>query len=84
MDESTNEANITCLGLSIRFYSVKKRSVVDTFYRLLPLKDTTAHTIYTTLKGCLEEDGLDLNKLIGIGTDGASAMVGKHILFLLY
>lgn len=77
VDESTNEANITCLGLSIRFYSVKKRSVVDTFYRLLPLKDTTAHTIYTTLKGCLEEDGLDLNKLIGIGKYGASAMVGK-------
>lgn len=77
VDESTNEANITCLGLSIRFYSAKKRSVVDTFYRLVPLKDTTADTIYTTLKGCLEEDGLDLNKLIGIGTDGASAMVGK-------
>lgn len=77
IDENTDEANITCLGLSIRFNSAKQRTIVDTFYHFVPLKDTTADTIYTAVKGCLEEDGLGLNKLIGIGTDGASSMIGK-------
>lgn len=29
------------------------------------------------LKNCLGEDGLDINKIVGIGTDGASSMVGR-------
>lgn len=45
-DESTNEANVSCLALCIRFYSTSKKSVVDTFYRLVPLEDTTANTLY--------------------------------------
>ncbi|KAK3896201.1 hypothetical protein Pcinc_000123 [Petrolisthes cinctipes] len=36
-DESTNEANVSCLALCIRFYSDSKKSLVDTFYRLVPL-----------------------------------------------
>ena len=50
---------------------------MDTFFHLKPLKDTTSDTIYKAVKDCLEEDGLSLNKLIGIGTDGASSMIGK-------
>ncbi|KAK3877284.1 hypothetical protein Pcinc_017987 [Petrolisthes cinctipes] len=84
IDESTNEANITCLGLGIRFFSAEKETIVDTFYRLVPLKDATANTIYKTVKSCLQEDNLSIAKLIGIGTDGASSMVGKnHSLFTL-
>lgn len=69
VDESTNEAKISCLDISIRFFSPRKGAMVDTFYRLAPLKDATAETVYKTVKGCLQEDNLDIDKLIGIGTD---------------
>ncbi|XP_076028603.1 zinc finger protein 862-like [Oratosquilla oratoria] len=77
VDESTNEANISCLALCIRFYSTSKKSVVDTFYRLLPIENATADTLYQTVKRCLAEDGLDVKKMIGLGTDGASSMIGR-------
>ena len=84
IDESTNEAKISCLALSIRFFSPKKRAIVDTFYRLVPLENATAETVYRNVKDCLEEDNLDILNLIGIGTDGANSMVGRtHSLITL-
>ncbi|XP_076062362.1 zinc finger protein 862-like [Oratosquilla oratoria] len=77
VDESTNEANISCLALCIRFYSTSKKSVVDTFYRLLPIENATADNLYQTVTRCLAEDGLDVKKMIGLGTDGASSMIGR-------
>lgn len=53
VEESTNEAKISYLALSIRFLSKKKRAMVDTFYRLVPLKDATAETVYMAVKKCL-------------------------------
>ncbi|XP_066985911.1 SCAN domain-containing protein 3-like [Macrobrachium rosenbergii] len=84
VDESTNEAKISCLALSIRFFSPKKEAIVDTFYRLVPLKNATAENVHKTVKDCLEEDSLDIHKMIGIGTDGANSMVGRtHSLITL-
>lgn len=64
VDESTNETKVSCLALTIRFFSPSKRAIVDTFYRLVPLKDTTADTVYQAIKVCLKEDELDVNKLV--------------------
>lgn len=59
--------------------------MVDTFYRLVPLKDASAEIVcYKTVKECLNEDNLYINNLIGVGTDGASSMVGcTHSLITL-
>lgn len=76
LDESTNIANIQCLGLIIRYYSVSRRCIVDTMYRLVPVAAATADALFGTVKDCLAEDNLSLDKLIGIGCDGASTMVG--------
>ncbi|KAK4315603.1 hypothetical protein Pmani_013167 [Petrolisthes manimaculis] len=38
--------------------------MVDTFYRLVPLADATAVTIYNQVKSCLQEDNLSITKLI--------------------
>lgn len=46
VDESTNADNVSCLALAIRYYSVSKREIVTTFYRLVPLEDGTAETLY--------------------------------------
>lgn len=78
VDESTNEANISCLDITVRNYSEKKKSLVDTFYRLGPLEDCTANTFHETIRKCMDEDGLKNKNLIGIGCDGANAIVGPH------
>lgn len=84
IDESTNQANVSCLGMSVRYFSASKGKVVDTFYRLVPVPDCTANTLYKTVKECMKEDGLQIEKLIGIGSDGANAMIGrKHSLVTL-
>lgn len=41
----------------------------------MPLKEATAETVYKTVKECLQ-DTLNITEHIGIGTDGASSMVG--------
>jgi hypothetical protein len=69
--ESTNVANIQCLGLVIRYFSVSQKKVVDTMYRLVP----TAAQLYGMIIGCLEEGELPLANLVGIGSDGDNAMV---------
>ena len=78
VDESTNESTISCLGITIKYFSKSQDKIVDTVYRLLPLVDTKAVTVYDAIKKCLKEDNLSLEKMIGIGTDGASTMVGCH------
>ena len=77
VDECTNEFQVSSLGITIRYFSNSLNKIVDTFYRLVPLVDTKASTVYDTIKKCLNEDNLSLKKLIGIGTDGASALVGS-------
>lgn len=50
IDESTNDANVSCLALSVRYYSATKKKIVDTFFRLVPLQDCTADTLQKTEK----------------------------------
>ena len=84
VDESTNESKLSCLGITIKYFSKSLNKIGDTFYRLVPLVDTKAVTVYDAIKKCLNEDNLPLNKMIGIGTDGANAMVGcNHSVFSL-
>lgn len=78
IDESINVSNIHCLGIVIRFYSMKSRSLVDTMYRLVSIEFAKADDLYATLASCLSEDQLDIDHLLGIGCDGANAMVGKN------
>lgn len=78
VDESTNTANVSCLALTVRYYSSSKREIVSTFYRLVPLEDCTANSLYNAVKSVFEEDNLSVNKLIGIGCDGANAMIGRN------
>jgi len=45
---------------------------------LIALEDTKAATLYKAIKNVLQEDHLPIKQLIGIGTDGASTMVGVN------
>ncbi|KAK7791957.1 hypothetical protein R5R35_004580 [Gryllus longicercus] len=78
IDDTTTIDTKKVMGIMIRYCSKKKRKVVTTFYRLVELEAGDAQTIYDAFKQVLEEDGLKLHKLIGIGVDGASVMVGSR------
>lgn len=39
---------------------------------------TTVNTLYKSVKQCMEEDGLEIENLVGIGCDGANSMVDSH------
>lgn len=53
-----------------------EKNIVSTFLQLAPLTECNASAIVDVLKKTLDEHGLDLHNLIGIGTDNASVMVG--------
>ena len=78
IDESTNVSGVQCMGINIRYYSRQQRKIVDTMYRLVPLVGATAQMLHDRLVECLTEDKLKLSNLVGIGSDGANAMVGRH------
>ena len=46
------------------------------FYTLQAIPDGTALTIYDKLREILEADAIDINKMVGFGSDGAAVMVG--------
>ncbi|XP_043268500.1 uncharacterized protein [Venturia canescens] len=78
IDESTDLSTQKVLCIMLRFFSFEKREVVTTFYRLIKLIDADAKSVHSAIKLQLEQDGLKVENMVGIGVDGASVMVGKH------
>ncbi|XP_033225894.1 uncharacterized protein LOC117178575 [Belonocnema kinseyi] len=68
------------LGFMIRYFSKKFRQVRTTFYRLMEIESGTAEATTKTIKKQLEDDGVKLDKqiVLGIGVDGANAMISAH------
>jgi hypothetical protein len=78
IDESTN---ISVLGHLVIFATFLEGGVVTTsFLGLLWLVDgqKSSSVIFDLLIGALKTWGLDMNKCVGFGYDGASTMVGKN------
>lgn len=60
----------------IRYYSESKQRVVTSLYRLVLIESAAAECVAKAVLDCLKEDKFPFDKLIGIGVDGANAMVG--------
>ena len=78
LDESTDVSTTQCLGVMIRYFSKKMKKVVTSMYRLIELEATSANAILEAVLQALDVDKLQVSRLLGIGVDGASAMVGRH------
>ena len=76
LDESTDIAVHKYLGLAIHYFSEHSQTLVSTFLHLAPLQECDANGIVDALKSSLHAYGLNLQNMIGIGTDNASVMVG--------
>ncbi|XP_068227734.1 uncharacterized protein [Palaemon carinicauda] len=78
LDESTDISVVKYLGLAIHYFSEKSQKLVSTFLHLAPLEDCDANGIVHALKSSLHVYGLNLQNMVGIGTDNASVMVGSN------
>ena len=76
IDESNDVSVTKLLSVVIRYYSEAKKEFVVTFLAMIELKECNADAICNALKKCLKDNGLDLQKLLAIGTDNASVMTG--------
>ena len=65
------------LGIAIKYFSVKKGSMVSTFLGLCELKECNAKYC-EALKELIEKKDLTLSKLRGIGVDNANVMTGVN------
>lgn len=78
LDESTDVTVSKLLGIVIIYYSRKHKKVIHTFLSLITLENCDANGIVNALKEELSRLKLNIKKLIAIGTDNASVMVGVN------
>lgn len=78
IDESNDISFTKLLDIAIRYFSDSSKTFVTTFLDLVELSECNADAIYNALKKCLKTHGLELQKLIVVGTDNASVMTGVN------
>ncbi|KAG8234409.1 hypothetical protein J437_LFUL012794 [Ladona fulva] len=77
LDESTDATDTAQLAIFIRGID-KEFNITEELASLVPLKDTTRSVdLYEAVKATLARFSLTIDKMSGIVTDGAPAMVGK-------
>lgn len=78
IDESTDISVSKYLGISIRYFSENTKTVITTYLSLEPLENGTADGILDALQNCLKNYNLDIQNMIGLGTDNANVMIGTN------
>lgn len=84
IDESTDVSVSKHMAICVRYFSPKHKNIITDFLGIITITDASAISLYEELTSYLKSIKLSIKNLIGIGTDGASNMVGKnHSLFTL-
>ncbi|CAI7841279.1 unnamed protein product [Closterium sp. NIES-54] len=74
-DESTDRTRGKHMIVYLTF--IMDRRVVTEFFTLLTMEKCDAGSLFEVLMNHLRSAGVDVSKLVGISTDGASVMTGK-------
>jgi hypothetical protein len=78
IDESTDVACSKNLCLCVRYFSKKENEILSALLGLVQVVSTTADDLYNAIAQFLQNIGLALNKIVGLGTDGASNLCGSN------
>ena len=78
MDESTDISVQQVLSVTVRYFSPRFNEIKETFLDLVNCNSGSADSLFQLLKNVVESWGLDPEKFVGLGTDGAAAMVGRN------
>ncbi len=77
VDESTDKGCVKHLCMVARVFD--NESVSDNFLTLIPLKDATAQTLYSSVVIFFTDNKIPYKEnLIGFAADGANSMLGAH------
>ena len=77
MDESTEIDDVAQLCIFVRYCA--NNEFREEFLLLIPLTNrTTGEDIYKGFKTFMNAHNIPLDKIVGVATDGAPAMVGRH------
>ena len=78
LDKSNDITVSKMLGVAIVYFSKKYNKVIYTYLCLIELDKCNADSIVKAIKIELMSKQLNIKKLVAIGTDNASVMVGVH------
>lgn len=86
IDESTDCSVFKFLSVYVKFFDVIKAKICTEFVSLISVESVTANDLFKVLNNfIIQELGLNLRNMIGIGTDGANSLCGKnHSVFTLF
>lgn len=76
IDESTDISVHKYLGIVIRYFSYSMKKMITTFLAIAELETADAIGIVNALVKTIHDYGLNIQKMVGLGTDNASVMVG--------
>jgi hypothetical protein len=64
----------------VRYVSPNSGRIVSSLLELVEMdaRDLSARAMYQTFKGVLEKFEIPIHNILGMASDGASVMVGKH------
>lgn len=78
LDESTDVSTRKYLCFCVRYFSKHAQNVQVGFLGLVEVDKTSAEMLFRVFVKFLEENGLKITNLVGLGTDGANNLCGKH------
>jgi Domain of unknown function (DUF4371) len=78
VDESTDISSTKLVALSIRYYSEKKKEIINTYLGSAEIAKADAIGLEGAVRLKLDEWGLEGKNMVGLGTDGAASMVGEN------
>lgn len=76
VDESTDISVKKQLAIVIKYFSKSSLILKTTFLKLVQLSQGDAESIVNAILDVIEEFGLSIKNMIGLGTDNANVMVG--------
>lgn len=78
IDESTDVSVMKFMAIMIRYYSEAQNEIITDFLGFVEVYRATAVALFESLREFLQKIGLDYKRVIGLGSDGASNLVGIH------
>lgn len=78
IDESTDVTSVKYLCICIRYFSKKIQKILVHFLGLIEIEKASGECLYVKLRDFLKNLDLYTTNMIGIGTDGASNLCGRH------
>ena len=79
IDKSTDIVSDKNLCIWIRYPSEQENKIMTAFVGLVPVVEATGEAVIDLMKKRLAVIGLELRVCVGLGCDGASAMLGYTI-----